>query len=567
MTFIPSVISKVDAHNTTAVPLEAGATFTGSPTSTSGYDTVVVTVEADVASGPGGLEIQFAEDANPASFTTFFSDSVLAGVPFTNTYLVLKQFYRVLYTTASATSSLLITARISPQLDSASLSQANKSIGVFNNAAEQAVDAFGRKRVSTPSTLIDIRFPTGAIPATPGAVLENALLLNQYFTGGGWGIGTSGDGTLLLLATPGSPPGVTLTQSRTFVTYQPGKSFLMMFSGVFSPLNTTYQSAVGLFDTDVTTPLAGYVNNGVYLSFAAGVPAVNVCSTGTATSFPQSAWNVDKMDGTGPSGLTLDFAKAQLFVIDLEWLGVGRIRYGFYAYGQIQYCHQITNINALTGPYTPSMDLPVSYMLWSGAPVGGASITQICSTVVSEGGYNPIGRAFSANTGFNSTTQEIQVGTSERPLLAIRGSVAQGYYHQTILPTNFSVIDTNNNNTLLVRVRYYYAAAAATSIVATTWTPADSTYSLVEYAQGKVANVNNFTTFLPTGSVVITSSYILGKGSNVLASLSTAFTTLLSNLSSDIINSPDVLLITAQRVGTGATTANVWASIDWQEVY
>jgi hypothetical protein len=560
MTFTPSIVSKVDAHNTSVLPLGAGATFTGAGTSTTGYDTIVVTVEANTNSKAGGLEIQFSDDN--ATFTTFYSDSIFASIPFTNTYLIVKQYYRIVYTTVAAATTLLITTRVTPQLDSAALTQ-NGNISLFENVVEQTLDAFGKQRVTTPSTLLDVRFPsTGTTPQTT----QNQLVVNTYVTAGGaWAVNAPVNGTLLLTAT-GAAPGVVLSQSRNFVVYQPGKSFLMLFSGVFKPTNNTYNSAVGLFDTDVVTPLPGYVKNGVYLSFAAGVPSVNITATGITTSYPQSAWNIDKMDGLGRSKLNLNFTNCQLFVIDLEWLGVGRVRFGFYAFGRIQYCHQVTNINALTGPYTPTMDLPISYMLWSAAPTLGATLTQICSTVISEGGYTLVGRPFGANTGSNQATQEILVNTTETGLLAIRGSAAAGYYHQSIVPTNFSVIDTDNNNTLLLRLRYY-PARLVPGVTATTWSAA-SPYSVVEYAAGKVGGVTNITAFStnPADSIIITSSYILGKGSNLIANLSTTFSTLLLDTSSDIENRPDILLLTAQRVGTGATTAKVWASIDWQEV-
>ena len=560
MTFTPSVLSKVDAHNCRFLPLGAGATFTGTGTSTTGYDTIVVTVETNTNSAPGGLEIQFSDDN--ATFVTFYSDTIFASIPFTNTYLVIKQFYRVVYTTVAAATTLAINTRITPQLDSTALTQ-NNNISVFDNVVEQAMDAFGKLRVTMPSTLLDVRFPSNG---TTPQVTQNQLVVNTYVSPGGWGVGAPVNGTLLLSAT-GAFPGVALSQSRNFIAYQPGKSLLMLFSGVFKPANNTYNSAVGLFDTDVTTPLPGYVKNGVHLSFTAGVPSVNITAAGSTTSFPQSAWNIDKMNGSGPSKLMLDFSKCQLFVIDLEWLGVGRVRFGFYAFGRIQYCHQVTNINALTGPYTPSIDLPVSYMLWSAAPVLGTTLTQICATVISEGGYTPIGKPFTANTGHNSLTEEILVNTTETALLAIRGRLAAGYYHQTIVPTNFSVIDTDNNNTLLVRLRYY-PARLLPSVTATTWA-AVSPFSIAEYAQGVVANSANITAFSTNSadSIVLTSTYILGKGSNALTSLVTTFTSLLLSISSDIENRQDILLVTAQRVGNGATTAKVWASVDWQEVY
>jgi hypothetical protein len=63
---------------------------------------------------------------------------------------------------------------------------------------------------------------------------------------------------------------------------------------------------------------------------------------------PQSQWNVDRLDGTGPSKVNIDFTKSQIFVTDYQWLGVGRVRFGFYAYGKIHYCHQILNIKSLS---------------------------------------------------------------------------------------------------------------------------------------------------------------------------------------------------------------------------
>ena len=67
------------------------------------------------------------------------------------------------------------------------------------------------------------------------------------------------------------------------------------------------------------------------------------------------------MDGTGTSGYNIDFTKSQLYVIDFEWLSVGRIRFGFYIFGKIYYCHQISNFNELDEPYMKTANLPIRY--------------------------------------------------------------------------------------------------------------------------------------------------------------------------------------------------------------
>ena len=564
MTFTPSVLSKVDSHNSSQVQLGNGGGFTGTGSSTTGYDTLILTITTDVNSAAGGLELQFSDDN--ITYTTYTTDTVLATGTYSRTYLLIKQWYRVKYTTTTATTSFNMVARISTNLDSSITNQSN-TINVFDNATQAAMDAFGRTRVSNPSTLLDIRFPSlpQSLPsiAPTAQVLDNELQVNINVSSGfGWG---NAGGYMDLTGSLGVT-GYALSQSRTFVTYQPGKSLLMLFSGKFAT-NDTYNTYVGLFDTTIlTVPDRALPHSGVYLSFVDGVAYFNIADNGSVTSIAQSDWNLDKMNGSGPSGLTLDFLKTQLLVIDLEWLGVGRVRFGFYAFGTPQYCHQVTNLNVLTAPYTRSINLPITYLLQGDADtVGMGQLKQICSTVISEGGYTPIGRPFSANTGHDDENEVALVNTTETPLLAIRGNVSKGYYHQSIVPTTFSVIDQDSNNTLLVRLRLYRGQDTA-NIVATTWTNV-SPYSLVQYAQNKIAKVLNFTTFNPNGSIVLANDYILGKGSNIIANLNSAFSTLLLNVSADESNTPDVLLVTAQRVGNGVSTAKTWASIDWQEIY
>lgn len=568
MTFTPSVQSKVDTNNSSATQLLLNGTFTGNGTCTTGYDTLIVTVTTNVDSAAGGLEIQFSDD-NVVPYQTFATDTVLATGTFTRTYLVVKKWYRVKYTTTAATTTFDLTTRMSVNLDSSITTNAT-SINVFDNAVEASLDAFGKQRVTQPTTLLDIRFPRA--PTASAQIRSNNLMVNTYAGGAGYSVAALGDGQLTLNAT-GAAAGIVVSSSRTYATYQPGKSLLMLCSGLFKPANDTYTSAVGLFNA---FPLGvTYIQTGVYLSFTAGVAAFNIAVDGVVTmSAPQSAWNLDQMNGTGPSGLTLDFTKCQLLVIDLEWLGVGRIRYGFYAYGRPQYCHQVTNINALIGPYTPTMNLPVTFLLYNtGAPAVASRIVQVCSTIISEGGYNPVGRPFSANTGNNETTEAISVKADQQyPLIAIRGNVTLGYFHQTIVPTAFNVLTTGANDIVLYRLWYYPSPYPPNNPVAANWYNANSQESLVQYAPGVYYNgatiVQNFTLPIPTGTaVLIHSGYVQGKGSNALSGLSNEFTTLLLSLHSDLFNVPDILLLTAQRVGSGATTAQVWASLDWQEVY
>ena len=80
------------------------------------------------------------------------------------------------------------------------------------------------------------------------------------------------------------------------------------------------------------------------------------------TKVPQSAWNIDRCDGTGPSGYTLNLAKNQMMYIDYSWYGAGHIRFGFRgADGTIVYCHKMINNNVNNIAYMRSGNLPARY--------------------------------------------------------------------------------------------------------------------------------------------------------------------------------------------------------------
>jgi hypothetical protein len=273
-------------------------------------------------------------------------------------------------------------------------------------------------------------------------------------------------------------------------------------------------------------------------------------NNGTSTVVTQSNWNIDTMNGSGTSSLNLDFTKNQLFVIDFEWLGVGRIRYGIYAFGRINYCHQITNINILTGPYMYSANLPIRYELQGNAAGSIGALIQCCSTVISEGGFNPQGRPFTANNGLPVSNN---VTNTETPLLAIKGG-GVNFYHQNIIPLGVDLLNTaNTTDAIIYRVRLFLSPSSDPGTF--TWQNV-SNYSVVKYA----SVITGVTT---TGSIVLEEGYFTGKGASSFNSLTDIFSNVLQ-VTSNVTNVSDIILITAQ-IQTG--NAKIACSILWQEVY
>lgn len=122
---------------------------------------------------------------------------------------------------------------------------------------------------------------------------------------------------------------------------------------------------------------------------------------------PQSQWNIDRCDGYGPSGFTLDLNKMQMIYADYAWYGAGAIRFGFKDQeGRIIYCHRIVNSNINTEAYMRSGNLPARYETHTLSPYtyitssfnSGASTLNVASTE----GFPPSGVLLIADPGRTS---------------------------------------------------------------------------------------------------------------------------------------------------------------------
>lgn len=544
MTFIPEVLTQTDNNNTTSSTFTI---FNGISTITTGFNTLILTVQSNTSSSPGGIQIQFSDDNS--IWITPYTDTYFASNIFTKNYLIIKKYYRVTYINSSS-SLTTITSRLSSNLDS-SITQ-NTSINVFDNNIENSLDAFGKLRVSNPNTLLDIRFPgqnTGS-----NTFLKNNIQICSDSSGNY--TGTYSNSNLIINS---SGAGYYISQSRNYCTYQPGKSLLFMASGVLYPGNNDYTTRIGYFN-NLNPSSSGNtlnVNNGLYFQHTNGIYSVNITNSSLITSIIQSSWNIDTMDGSGNSGLDLDFTKTQLFVIDMEWLGVGRIRFGFYAYGRIQYCHQVTNINLLFSPYTTSINLPICYSIHNDNNTISAAnnFTQICSTVISEGGYTPLGKPFSIATG---TTAISINGNTEEPLIFLRGNISNtNYNNQNIIPKLLSMICTTNNDLILYKLVLFLAGTYTGSTP--TWFDVDPSNSVVQYA----LNPNGYNS---TNGITLDEGYFFGKGVNNFSGLGDIFSNQVLQLTSDIRFNSDILALTATFVNSNpSTTTNVYGTLSWQE--
>lgn len=532
MTFIPSVLSKQDNNNSTT----STSDFTGTSTDTTGYTNLILTIKSDQNSSACGIMILFSSDNT--TFTSYYTDTYFANTTYNRTFNIINKYYKIAYTNSSTPSSLSITSFLDTNASDTVVPIAND---VYSTANDYTRDAFGKLRTTFPTTLLDNKFPSGA--GTTQYESNNMMDCYKSTTvGGGTASATFGNSKVILTV---SGQATQQSQSRKYCVYQPGKSMLILLSGIITNSSNT---------AGITTRLGYFDNsNGLFFQYdtSSSTISVGLRNNNTNTLIEQSNWNIDKMYGTGMSGITLNFEKAQLFVIDFEWLSVGRIRFGFYIFGRINYCHQITNLNELTNPYMLSPNLPTRYEISSTTGASG-TLTQICSTVISEGGYTPIGRAFSVST---PTNPAISVSTTETAIIAITG--ISTYNHENILPTSFTIMDTDNNNGFLYRLRLYLSPTGASSPLSGATLSNVDNNSVVRYSYTGLT--------IPTGSIIVDQGYFYGRGIVSFNSLSDVFTNIIQ-ITSNIDNVCDVLLLTAQKTGTTGS-GDVFASMSWQEIY
>lgn len=402
-----------------------------------------------------------------------------------------------------------------------------------------ARDAFGRSRTAQPQTLFDCKFLFDKQP----------LLWDETTTGGaGGGTFTAAEAYVRMATAGAGGASNVIRQTYQSFNYQPGKGQLLYFTFCFTSTGTSgITRRVGQFNA----------NNGVFLAQTGTTVSVNIRTQSAYgnQSVNQSSWNWDKMDGTGPSRITIDWSKAQILVIDYEWLGVGSVRFGFVIDGSVYYVHQFRNANVLSGVYMSTPNLPLRYSIDNDGTAAAANFDQICSSVITEGGRSDLGQHFAIDTGL--TLQNLPTVDTEYLMLAMR--LQTGRSGAFIVPSESSVVSDITSAGAVTVFRWRLLKNPTITGNALTYNAV--TNSSLEYAinavQGGGAGVN-----------VITA----GTGTCIAAGVLTE-----KNSSIELPNLPDIafgmsiggtadVFVIGVTWVNGATASNAAATFGWSEV-
>jgi hypothetical protein len=387
-----------------------------------------------------------------------------------------------------------------------------------------ALDAFGRIRVSTPFTI----FESKQIHNAQVLIWDTALT-----AGGGSTYSQNRASTTLTVTNPGDKA---IHQTRTRFNYQAGLSFLILNTFVMGTPSAGVSKKIGYFDED----------NGIYFQNNGSTNSIVIRSKVTGVVVENTAlqanWNIDRLDGTGPSGLTLDVTKAQIFVIDVEWLGVGTVRCGFVINGAFYYVHKFDHANIINSVYMSTPNLPIRAEI-ENISGGASSLEQICCSILSEGGYENPGLSYAADRGVTSLTgvNNLQL----YPLISLRTiSTSDGV---VIRPEAIDILCTSSNSNFRWAL---VVNPTINGVDAASWTPI--TGSDAEY------DVSRTLTNYLTGGYIIASGYGNQKAAPISSIIQGTY-----SLGASITGTRDELVLAVQKIGNG--TDNFIASFVWKE--
>jgi len=343
------------------------------------------------------------------------------------------------------------------------------------------VDAFARLRTSSPLTLFDSshRYSDNGLWATSTANSGAATF-------------SANEGLVNLSVTTASGSKVYRETTKCF-SYQPGKSLLALNTFVMNPAKAGLRQRSGYYGAA----------NGIFLeldgSTLSFVERSSVSGSVVETKVSQANWNNDKLDGSGESGLTLDLVKAQIMWMDIEWLGLGTVRLGFVINGVFIHCHSFHHANLITSTYITTASLPLRYEIENTSETASAStMKQICSTVVSEGGYELRGLQQAISIPLSSPRTLGTAGTFY-PVISLRLKSTRLDGIVILTAISLLAVSTGNFNW---QVRASGATTGGAWVSAGTGSSVEYNISGTSYANGRIVASGFFSSTNQSGASV-----------------------------------------------------------------
>jgi hypothetical protein len=277
-----------------------------------------------------------------------------------------------------------------------------------SNGNNMSFDGLNRLRISYPYVIFDAKYINFKNPNFTEYPLSSITTYDKNSSS--------------ILLPSNITNGHCINESKCRFLYQPGKSLFILNSFVFGDVsgNTNPNTQVSILMQKV-----GYFDdyNGIYLQIDEN--NVKICKRSYTTpsgSITNTEISISNWNGS-LSAKTLDFSKAQIFWIQIEWLGVGTVKTGFILDGELILAHTFNHANSVTSTYMTSAQLPIRYEIqnlwqWTNQTTtsGGndSSITLVSMKKLSDDSHIIIGN-FINDFQITTTTSITLTATPEIP--------------------------------------------------------------------------------------------------------------------------------------------------------
>ena len=263
-----------------------------------------------------------------------------------------------------------------------------------------------------------------------------------------------------------------IRQTRNVIQYVPGRPNDVTFAIRLNTFETGVRKRFGLFDELNGT----YFEKGVddyYVVIRRNTPDGIV-----ERRVARPDWNVDRMDGTGPSELVLDEDAIQMFTLEYEWYGAGVVEYKLIFDNTSYTLHRFNSGNIEQLPWANTPYLPVRFELTNvdGVP-GTHQILQGSTSVISEGEVGPLGREENVTTPLDGiTTDNAKVF---QPILSVR--LRPDRLKGVVIPLEFQIASLDNTP-------LFYRIIRDTALTGAAWSNVGPN-SFVEYDDSATAYI------------------------------------------------------------------------------
>lgn len=397
------------------------------------------------------------------------------------------------------------------------------------------IDPLGKLRVSTSTVSRGYYFSNSSHPLHVATSLVGSATVAL----------TTAASAMRLTCTTNSTDSAIL-QTKAYYRYIPNSGVNLCISGTIGAKKANVRQRWGYFDA----------LNGTFFqqdsSNLAIVTRTNTSGSAVDTAVNQSSWNVDKLDGTGTSGVTLDTTKHNQFIIDFTYHGAGRVRFGILYNGRIVYCHQVNEANLLTTPFIRTPALPMRVELTNTTTTANTTTLDVVGMVTQIESVNDMSPmyTFTASTGRTSTA----VGATTLPLISIRPKTTFNSLTNriAIVPTSVSV--ATGSQPTLVSVILNPTLTGASFASADTNSATEFDIAATAVSGGTIISQFYIAASATGGLLGIGATVSPGSGSTALGSIL---------LGLDIAGSvQDIITVCAQST---AGNTNTFGQIGWGE--